>query len=72
MRRRPTQSLHFWSNFEHPFLLENGQNWKDIISGAEKLRSLGYPNMSELRLDLLFPLDIGPVLGKEFFDIGQL
>ena len=70
IRRRQTQSLHFWSNFDHPFLPEDGQNWKDIISGAEKLQSLGYPNMLELRLDLLFPLDIGPVLGKEFLDIG--
>ena len=26
--------------------------------------------MSELRLDLLFQLDIGSVLGKEFLDIG--
>ena len=41
-----------------------------MISGAEKRQSLGYPNMSELRLDLLFPLDIGPVLGKGFLDIG--
>ena len=70
MKRRRTQSLHFWSNFDPPFLPEDGQNWKDIIRGVEKLQFLGYPNMSELRLNLLFPLDIGPVLGKEFLDIG--
>ena len=70
MRRRRTQTLHFWSNFDHPFLPEDGKKWKDIISGAEKLQWLAYPNMSELRVDLLFPLDIRPVLGKEFLDIG--
>ena len=72
MRRRGTQSLHFWSNFGLPFLPEDGQNWKDIISGAEKRQSLGYPDIPELRLDLLFPLDIGPVFGKKFIDIGAI
>ena len=53
------QSLHFWSNFD-PFLPEDGQNRKDIISGGKKIQPLGYPNMSESRVDLLPPLDIMP------------
>ena len=63
------QSLHFWSNFNHPFLSEDSQNRKDIIIGVEQIQSLGYPNMSESRLGLLSPLDIGPVSGKKLLDI---
>ena len=28
MKKRPTQSLHFWSNFDHPFPPEDGRNRK--------------------------------------------
>ena len=63
------QSLHFWSNFDHPFISEDGQHRKDIISGGEKIHPMSYPNMSESRLNLLSPLDIWPVSGQEFLDI---
>ena len=28
MKKRRTQSLHFWSNFDHPFPPEDGRNRK--------------------------------------------
>ena len=49
MKKRRTQSLHFWSKFDHPFLPEDGQNRKDIISDGEKLQPLGYPNISKIK-----------------------
>ena len=53
MKKRRTQSLHFWSKFDHPFLPEDGQNRKDIISDGEKLQPLGYPNISKSRHNLI-------------------
>ena len=40
MKKRWTQSLHVWSNSDHPFLPEDGQNRKNIFSAREKVQPL--------------------------------
>ena len=48
-----TQSLHFWSNFDSPFLPEDGPNQKKKKSIWEKLWPSVYPNIEKAKLYLL-------------------
>ena len=50
-----SQSLHFWSNFDHPFPPEDGLNRKRQAVVGKKPQALGSPNMSKSRLYLLSP-----------------
>ena len=52
MKKRRTQSFHFWSTND-PFSPWRLPKWKKIRSSGEKLQLLGYANMSKSRLYLL-------------------